>query len=322
MTTALLFDRDKVDEVDDWESLVDRLGRSSILWIDLPAPSEDEARKIADALGLSPKSQEMLAGTRDGGSLFYDGGSYIHITAHAPHTEDSETDLVGIQCVVSKRWVLTVHEQDIPVIGEFRERAAGSGETGRLDGVEFLAELLAWVLNSYLVAFEDIEAALAEFDVRVMKRGVGDIQDEVRRLVEFRGQVSTLRRALVSHRAMLLALTRPELGPIESSSSAQRFAELQAQLEVGAQAARDTRDSIVGSFDVLIALTENRTNEIVKVLTLASVILLPGAVIAGIFGMNFEVGMFDDANFFWVVIALMGGIAVATLLAAKARKWI
>ena len=41
------------------------------------------------------------------------------------------------------------------------------------------------------------------------------------------------------------------------------------------QEARDAREAIVGSFDVLIARGGHRTNEIMKVLTLASVILLP-----------------------------------------------
>jgi Mg2+ and Co2+ transporter CorA len=42
------------------------------------------------------------------------------------------------------------------------------------------------------------------------------------------------------------------------------------------QTARDTRTSIVSSFDVVIARTGQRTNEVMKILTLASVILLPG----------------------------------------------
>ena len=35
MATALLFDRDRVDEVDDWTDSLPRVGRSAILWIDL-----------------------------------------------------------------------------------------------------------------------------------------------------------------------------------------------------------------------------------------------------------------------------------------------
>jgi Mg2+ and Co2+ transporter CorA len=73
---------------------------------------------------------------------------------------------------------------------------------------------------------------------------------------------------------------------------------------------------------VLIARTGHRTNEIMKVLTLASVLLLPGALLAGVLGMNFRVGLFEHAELFWVVVALIAVIAVATLGVARARRWI
>ena len=42
-----------------------------------------------------------------------------------------------------------------------------------------------------------------------------------------------------------------------------------------------------------------------KVLTLTSVILLPGALLAGVMGMNFKVGLFKNTSLFWVVIAVI-----------------
>jgi hypothetical protein len=65
------------------------------------------------------------------------------------------------------------------------------------------------------------------------------------------------------------------------------------RFEATVQEARDARESTVGSFDVLIARTGHRTNDIMKVLTLTSVILLPGALIAGLMGMNFKIGLFE-----------------------------
>ena len=71
------------------------------------------------------------------------------------------------------------------------------------------------------------------------------------------------------------------------------------------QTARDARASVVSSFDVLIARTGHTTNEIMKVLTLASVILLPGTLVAGVLGMNFKVPLFTHPELFWVVVALI-----------------
>ena len=59
-----------------------------------------------------------------------------------------------------------------------------------------------------------------------------------------------------------------------------------------------------------------------KVLTLGTVLLLPGALIAGVMGMNFRVGLFDTGWFFWVVCAAIVALAAVTLVAARKRRWI
>ena len=64
------------------------------------------------------------------------------------------------------------------------------------------------------------------------------------------------------------------------------------------------REAIVGSFDVLIARGSHKTNRIMTVLTLTSVILLPGALLAGVMGMNFNVSLFDNSSLFWIVVAV------------------
>jgi magnesium transporter len=215
-----------------------------------------------------------------------------------------------------------VRDAPLVVLDEFRERAEGSGEIGRLEGPEFLADLLEWVLAGYLAAFEDIELELEQFDTRAMRGAFEDAEAELECLVALRRRVGGLRRALVSHRAMFLALTRPELDAITRSEHAERFRDLQGSLEEAVQAARDSRESVVGSFDVLVARTGHRTNEIMKVLTLGTVLLLPGALIAGVMGMNFKLGVFENNVYFWMVLALIAGLAAATLFAARKRRWI
>jgi Mg2+ and Co2+ transporter CorA len=59
-----------------------------------------------------------------------------------------------------------------------------------------------------------------------------------------------------------------------------------------------------------------------KVLTLVSVILLPGTLVAGVMGMNFKVGLFQHEWLFWVILAAIAGVAPLTVGAAKTRKWI
>ena len=321
MATALLFDRDEAEHVDNWESLVDRLGRKSLLWIDLSRPDDKELDNLQQAFELAEESRHRLEADDDG-PYFGDFGGYVHVRAFAPLAADG-ADLCPIDCLVSEHWLVTAHSQDAEVIEHFRGRAAdGSGETGRLDGLQFLATMLEWVLNEYLEAFDRIEDELAEIEGDLLVESPADPDKCLRALVTLRREIRDLRAALVSHREVFLALTRPELEAIADSQHAARFGSLRSRLEDTIQSARDCRDSVVGSFDVLHARTEQRTNEIVKVLTLGSMLFLPGALVAGILGMNFRVGFFAYDVLFWVVLATIVAMMAAVFVAARLRDWI
>jgi magnesium/cobalt transport protein CorA len=316
VATALLFDRDEVETLEDWDEGLPRLHRSAVLWIDLERPREDELERLGHVLDLGTRGS--LA-KRPTAPSFRDYGTHLEVTACAPTTE---TKIALVTCLVSERWVVTLHDEPLEVLETFRELASGSGSIGTLDGPEFLATLLEWVFESYFDAFERIEETLEEIDAQSMSGTVESHDAVIERLVETRREIGRLRRALTGHREAILALSRPEVEAIASSSSAERYAALRDRLDEGVQAARDAREAVVGAFDVLIAGTGQRTNEIMKILTLASVLILPGTLIAGVMGMNFRLGLFDQPAYFWVVLALMLLLAVLTVTVARVRDWI
>ena len=59
-----------------------------------------------------------------------------------------------------------------------------------------------------------------------------------------------------------------------------------------------------------------------KILTLASVLVLPGTLIAGVMGMNFKLSIFENTANFWLALALIAAIAACTMVAARLRHWI
>jgi magnesium transporter len=208
------------------------------------------------------------------------------------------------------------------VLDEFFERAQGGGQIGALDAPSFVATILDWIVASYLRALDAVESELEELDARVMTNTPKEAADDLTRLVELRRTIGTLRRALSPHREVVVSLSHPEFDALSSEESAQRFADLERRVTQALDAAREAKESTFGSFDLLVTRIGHRTNDIMKVLTLVTVILLPATVLGGIMGMNFEVSLFDLAWVFWVVIATMLGIAVVVVSVARARNWI
>ncbi len=324
LVKAYLFDEEHGEEVDGWEDALRTLGDGDVLWIDLDSPSDELATTVCEALGTGELDLNGPRG-RDRASFSQNDG-YLHVTSIAVSEKESDPDreTVAIDCFVGANWIVTVHGAEIAALDDFRRIAEGEGAVGRLDAPSFLAALLEWVIASYLRAFDEIEAQLEDFDVDALKRPTTNPEQQISTLVAARRRVGHLRRALAPHREIFAALSHSEFDPISTEGSSARFTQVAGRVDAALASARDAKDGIASSFDVLIVRTEHRTNEIIKILTIASILLLPGALLAGIAGMNvnFKLGVFFSSTLFWAVLATIVGIAGVTLGLARYRRWI
>ena len=322
MLNAFRFDEDGSDRVEDWRAALDDIGRRELLWIALRDASEKEVSEVGEELEFNSTQTKRLHESEERASVS-DEGEHLHVTLLAVAGDDDAPVVVPIECVIGPKWVVTSHSDEIEVLEEFLERAEGGGQVGGLDAASFVATISEWVIASYLRAFEAVEADLEELDARVISETPRrDVSGDLTKLVELRRRVGVLRRALAPHREAVISLAHPELDKLSTEDSARRFAQLEKRVAQALDAARDTKESTFGSFDLLVARIGQRTNDIMKVLTLGTVILLPATVLAGIMGMNFKVGLFGETWLFWGVIAVMLAIAALVLATARVREWI
>jgi magnesium transporter len=322
---AYLFDKREGEIVEDWAGSLQHLSKSQVLWLDLQDPSQEQAAEIFDALHLGDVGELQLDDPEKTPAVEQQEG-HLRVTAVAVSDaeRDPDRERIVVDCFLGSNWVLTAHTADIAALDDFRRVAEGRGEIGLLDGPSFLSTVMEWVVTSYLHAFDEVEESLDEFDVRALANPSKDPEEEMRVLSTARSRVGRLRRTLAPHREVFAALSHSEFDPLSSPESAERFLALTTRVDAALASARDARDGIASSFDVLIVRTEHRTNEIMKVLTLASILLLPGALLAGVAGMNinFNPQVFVHSSLFWIVVTAIILIALATLGLARLRSWI
>ena len=321
MLTVFLFDERESKRVEDWRAALEQLADDQLLWLALRGPTEKDVAALKETLELDDEEAHGLL-EQPSRACVAGAGERLQMTLYAAGDDRNQRVLIPVQCVLGPNWVVTAHHEKLDVLEEFRERAEGGGQVGGLDAPTFVAALFEWVIASYFRAFEAVENQLEDFDAKVMASTPKNVSGALARLVELRRLVGKLQRGLSPHREVVVALIHPELDLLSTDLSAERFAALESRVAQALDAARDTRESILGSFDLLVAQTGLRTNDIMKVLTLATVVLLPAALLAGIMGMNFKVGFFDLAWMFWAVIAAMFGIAALVLTVARSRRWI
>lgn len=322
--TAYLFDRSRGQQITDWVDASRDLTASQVLWVDLQDPSGEEAEAVRHAFDLASDHPAGMQPTDPGPALSqHDGYIYLRVVA-APNHGRSEHAGEVVESFVGADWLVTAHTGEDAVIDAFRTVATGAGQLGLLDAPSFLATLLDSVVASYSGAFSGIEEALEDFDADVLHSQDRDVEGKVTVLLEARQRVGELRRALAPHHQVFANLSHPELNLVSSDESARRFSQLASRVDDALASARDAKQAVVSSFDMLILRTEHRTNEVVKILTLTSILLLPGALIAGLMGMNVNLaaGDFTGSGLFWGVLIAVLGLASTTLVFARVRRWI
>jgi magnesium transporter len=294
-----------------------KLGDRQLLWIDLDERSAEHLRRVAQAVGLEEVALERLAlEERTGPILRLEGRVALTFIAVEPDDETVRRHVLDL--VIGPNHVITVHEGPLDAIRAFREDVEREPELGRLNAVGFTAGLLDAVFASYFRQIEAIEGRIDELDLLAIRNA----RDEpfLDAVVEVRRRIARLRRALAPNREALMPLSRPdfelhqELGVI--------WPGVAQRLERAIDGVENARELLVGSFDLYMGRSSQRTNDVMKTLTIISSIALPAIVLAGVMGMNFKLPFFDENANFYVVIGAMVALSVAILGYARWRTWI
>ena len=296
---------------------VESVDDDQLLWIDLESPDPKELETLRRALRLPDETWKVVAEEpREADAFNRDGAIQVSLLAvasdliHAP---------VPLQVLVGDGWVVTRHAGPIEFLDGRRERVMDQREVGLLTPVEFLVSILDWHVDSFFAVAEELAREVDRLDDAALGSSDHDLLD---RLVQMRRRIARVRRILTPHRSVLAELVRPDFLPALNDGQRAALTQVQVRLDAASEAVSHAREMLIGTFDVHMTRTAQRTNDIMRVLTLASVILLPSVVLAGVMGMNFRVGMFDNPDLFWVVIGLMGAMAAVTLIWARWRGWL
>ena len=223
-----------------------------------------------------------------------------------------------IDLLAGRNVVLTVHEGHVEALQRFRDGIDGETRLGDLSAGDLVSALVDEVLVGYFLLVEAIERDIDELDQRALYGRYGD--DILAAIVALRRRISLIRRTLAPHRDAFSALGLPRLG-IEDTIG-QPWPGLDDRLEAAMSAVEGLREGLIGTFDIHMGRVSQRANDVMRTLTLLSAVLLPAVVLAGIMGMNFKLGFFDDTANFWLVIAGMAVLAVTILGIARLRHWL
>src|SRR6476619_1145860 len=288
-----------------------------IKWIDITDPSMNEMEALSKEYGLN---QHIVRDCMQPEHLpkyeFTDGVHFLILRFYS-HTPDKR--LVTIQDLTNKiaifyddHFMITIHKSETPFLDMLRKKYVA---TGRCASTSNLLAQVAWhSLETYDEPANRLSEQVDFYENQIMLKNSGN--DHIESLYILK------REASIGHKVLMLMLE-----PINH-----------IYIKPGEEAAlQDVRDQhlkmqtlytqvleeLNNLLNLSMSFSAQKTNEVMKVLTIFSAFFLPLTFIAGIYGMNFH--YMPELSKKWgypAVILLMVTVTIIIYLWFKKKRWL
>lgn len=304
-----------IDLIGDWAE-----GGEEFVWIDITGPVQQDVEplleewfrfhELAAEDSLSPNTLPKYDSFQR-----YDFFVFRSITVDLDnHGVDSEK----LSCFLGKNFLVTIHKNQLPSIDTIWNRLP---QDVRLmeRGVDFiLYTVLDFLVDQHFPLLEDIEDRMDEIHELIFKYPSQTLLDE---LLDIKRDLNVLRRQSFPQRELLNQISRGEAKFITQEHLIY-FRDLYDHMYRIGESIDVERDLATSTMEAYLSVVANRTNEIMKVLTVFSSMMLPINFIAGVYGMNFDhmPELHWKYGYLWA-IGLMFSVAMLMLLWFQRRGW-
>lgn len=256
-----------------------------------------------------------------------DWGGYLYLVVDTIdfHPETDDLRLHELDLFLGPNFLVTYHNEPTPVLERHRRNLEREPEARLKHGASHLLyRLLDEVVDEFLPAIVHLDDA------------IDDAQDEVfhhattttlRKIFQVKRGALRLHRTVTPMREVLNRLARDPFGPVNPDHRVY-FRDVYDHLVRIHDIVESLRDLISGALDTYLSVVSNRTNDIMKALTVVNVMFLPMTFLVGFFGMNFfgDTLMFvspplPKAILFWMAVSAMVATPLVVYRVARRRGW-
>jgi magnesium transporter len=301
---------------------------SLFLWVDLENPREEEWKQVLESIfhfhplsiedcvkpSPSPKVEEYTP--KDGDQFT----PYLFMVIHAVDFDRKDECFATseLDFFLGKNFLVTYHERPLRSVTAVEERAL-NGTMGIARAPDRVAHsLLDTLVDNYKPALDDLGLEIAELEQQALQRATKETLNKIfgvkKEVLHLRQIIGPQREVLGRFAAGEFKLVRPQLVPY--------FRDVYDSLFHISELAQNYADSLTGILQVYLNMSSNQTGEVVKLLTLITVITTPLMMIGTWYGMNFkDMPELDYAHAYPIAAACMVLSTAATYLYFKFKKW-
>lgn len=286
-----------------------------VIWLDVLAPDDADLATLHAEFGFHPLALEDCrhAHQRPKIEPFADHAFLVFYQARLG--EDGTVEPIEIELFVGPSYVVSVHPLPVPLLQEVAARWERPGFFTQESAAYLAYMILDAAVDSYFPLLDDLAERLDDLEDRVFE---APSNEAVAEIFALKKQTLVLRRLVAPLRDVVLTLLRRE-GDVIGSQTMPYFQDVLDHLLRISDAIDLQRDLASGALEAYLSTTANRTNETMKKLTVLSTILMTAALVAGIYGMNFD--RMPELHWAFGYPFALGLMLLAALVVAGLFRW-
>lgn len=273
-------------DVADANELTGVVDEDSVTWIDVQGlGDEGTLHTIAQQFGIHPLAMEDVVNTPQRPSVAAHDERLLIICRMANNLNKTRLEMEQVSIVVGRGLVITFQEKYGDVLDPVRRRIRTEGSRLRRFGADYLAyALLDTIVDAYYPLLERLGDRLEQLENEVIDRPVPEL---LRHLIRLKNRLVDFRRIVWAQREMVRALSYEDT-PLIHEKVRVFIRDVYDHCVQTAEVVESYREMTTGLMNTYLSSVGQRTNEVMKVLTIMSSIFIPLTFLAGIYGMNFE----------------------------------
>jgi len=294
----------------------------AVFWVDIEQPSEADDHLLLDTFHFHPLTVEDCRANRHHPKV-EEFPDYIYFIVHAVRTDASPDrfNTVELDGFLGRNYVLTYHHEKFVSIDKVKQTVRSSPVTCQRGATFLLHSIIDSIVDDYLPVMDDFDEQInkLEDNIFTLHRANEQILGEI---LGLKRSVLRLRRISSKQLEVLYRMSHGQFQLI-SGPVLPFFRDIYDHLVRVTDLAESYRDLIGGSLEAYLSVVSNRLNEIMKVLTIFSAIMLPLTFIAGVYGMNFDnMPELHSRYGYYTVWVIMVVVSVGMLGLFWRRGWI
>jgi len=290
------------------------------VWLDLSSYAPEELHAVADLLGLPSNAvRTALAPWRRPRLSIYPNHFFVSATVALPDFAAYRVHARELDLFIGRNLLVSAHKAPLPFADHLRERVQHSSDLVPIDP----AFLLYIFLDELLAYYEELERRLQHEVETIEERALRETTDTfLEDLLRFKRYAFALSQLAGEHREVFAAFLRPDFRWVAGEQVEESFRDLEARLARLLTALLAVREATNGALDIHVSHVAHRTNQVIKVLTMASIILFLASVLIALFGTSLQ-GIATSGPLVFAVMVLSIVLSVGmTLLVFHRRGWL